>query len=117
MRIADKILNLPPIAIRLLARRVTVGSHIVALTDAEIAQRSGLSAADVKMLSWTVSWDDVTVSKMMKFTRACGVDFENRRSVASAIKLLKTSPLAYLRRSPQWESFFKLLIIEWQKHG
>lgn len=61
------------------------------LTDAELAEASGLSISHIYDLSRTVSWDKIRVVTMVEFCTACGVDPFTRQ-------------IAQLRRRKRWWS-------------
>lgn len=102
-----------PVVCRLLARRTINHNHVVALTDEEIRDASGLTMADVKALSYTLSWDNVPLSKMLGFSKACGVDFDDRQALQRHSKMMDGNRFAYLRRSPLWKTHFQPIFREW----
>jgi hypothetical protein len=107
----ERLRRLPPVAIRLLARKPTgKSSSSNDMSDEEIARRSGLPMADVKSLSWALSWDDVPVAKMLAFSKGCGIQLDNRLEIRRAWVMLKRGSGSYLRRSPRWESQYKELV-------
>lgn len=102
-----------PVVCRLLARRTINHNHVVALTDEEIRDASGLSMADVKALSYSVTWRFTPFEKMMAFTKACGVDFDDRQALQRHSKMMDGKRFAYLRKSPMWATQFKPIFREW----
>lgn len=107
----QKLERFPPIVVRLLARRSQVSGGIVALTTEEISKRSGLSALEVQSLSWLSSWDTVPVSKIRKFSEACGVDFSSRVNMREQSAYIRRSPtFKYLSKSPDWEIVYQPMI-------
>ncbi len=101
----------PPLVVRLLARRRQVSGGVVALTVEEISKRSGLSALEVQSLSWLSSWDSVPVSKIKKFSEACGIDFASRVNMREQSAYIRRSPtFKYLSKSPDWESTYQPMI-------
>lgn len=102
-----------PVVCRLLARRIINHNHVVPLTDEEIRDTSGLAMADVKSLSYTPSWHGVPVDKLVAFTKACGVDFDNRQALQRHSKMMDGMRFAYLRRSPMWRTHFQPMFREW----
>lgn len=113
----ERLLRLPPVAIRLLARKPTGRSTTTAdMTDEDIARASGLPMSDVKALSWAVSWDEVPVAKMLAFTQGCGIQLDDRLQVRRAWVMLKQGSGSYLRRSPRWETQYKELVKHYLTH-
>jgi hypothetical protein len=110
----------PPLVVRLLARKKLRG-RVVAMTDHDISVASGLSAAWVKYLSWSLTWDDVPVLIARDFMRGCGVDFGDAEAMRNHTRYLKTKGrFDYLKRSPDWPSFKQLIdhgANEWRKSG
>lgn len=106
-----KLDRFPPVAVRLLACKRVPGKGKVALSDEEIAQRSGLPLPEIKSLSWLVSWDNVPVRRVREFSEACGVFFTNRRSMRTLSCYLKNRPsYKYLKKSPLWKGQFQPMI-------
>lgn len=107
----------PPIACRLLARKQVDTGGVVAKTAEEIAEDSGLTVFDVNSLSWLTSWDSVPVSKARSFMEGCGIYLDSRESVRSHRAYMKRDPsYKYLRKSTQWNEFYKPLIIQYARH-
>ena len=77
----SKLDRYPPLVVRLLACKRVPGKGKVAITDEEIATRSGLALSEIKSLSWLASWDGVPVSRVRQFSEACGVFFNRRSSM------------------------------------
>lgn len=117
LRLDEKLKRFPPVVCRLLARKIIKHNHVVALTDAEIAKSSGLSMADVVHISWSAAWDSIPVSKMLAFTKACGVDFDDRPSLQKNTKLVEGGRFFYLRRSPNWKTQLEPIVREWANSG
>lgn len=115
MTIAQKATLFTPIACRLLARRKNERGAVVAMTDREIQAASGLPMAVVKQLSWLSAWDGVDFVHMMKFTRACGVDFDDRDSVRLNARYLRSGLWTHIMRSPERKTFYVELLNEWRK--
>ena len=51
------------------------------LSDHTIAERSGLTVAQVQGLSHLLTWDDVSCSMMLAFSEGCGVNLSDRNSM------------------------------------
>lgn len=111
----EKLDAFPPIQCRLLARVKPGGPP---KGNAQIAQESGLSVLQVVALSEQTDWAGVDVPTMRRFTRACGVDFENPGSMKRITMYLRghnrkgyhiAPKFEYLRTSPDWDSFYRPL--------
>jgi len=108
----DKLDNFPPIACRLLARVVTPTGGTVAKTAKEIAKDAGMTEMEVSSISWHASWDKLTVDELKRFSLACGVDFTSRDIMRNHSSYLRKSPsFKYLKKSPEWNSVFKPMIV------
>lgn len=115
MKFYERARRFPPGLIRLLARK----KNSKPLTNDEIASASGLSAYEVVLISQKTDWRGIDIDTMRRFTRGCGIDLENARDVKRITVYLKGTRDAngkrvaptfrYLRRSGQWESFYRPL--------
>lgn len=104
----------PPMRVRLHACHITAG-HLVAMTDGEIADRSGLSAWCVFLLSQKSNWDDVDSRTMRAFMLACNCDVENVRDWARLKDYCaRGGSFQHLRKSLHWMDYFKPLLLRWQ---
>lgn len=113
----DKLNRFPPIVCRLLARRKLASGGVVALSSEEIAQRSGMTVMEVNSLSWQSSWDDVSISKLRVFSKACGVDFTNSIVLREQAAYMRNNPsFKYLRKNEQWDSLYKPMILSYLNH-
>lgn len=102
--IEKKLSQFPPIVCRLLARTGPKGRQRP-MTDEEIAKASGLPVSTVISLSWMTSWNDVSCGNMLRFSKACGVDYSNALAMRNHVKYLKLrSRFVYLRRDPEWNT-------------
>lgn len=113
----SKLDRFPPVVIRLLARDQH-GRRVVALTDAQIVHRSGLSLGEVRHLSRQTSWGDITIDAMLAFCKGCGANFDNRRWIqknSTYMDSIKGLP-KYLVDSPEWATTFEPLIATWLRH-
>jgi hypothetical protein len=116
MTIIEKARLFTPIACRLLARRTNERGSVVAMTDREIQQASGLPMATVKHLSWCPTWDGIEFTQMMRFTRACGVSFDDRNAVRNNARYLRQGGWSHILRSPERTTFYRDLLAEWRKN-
>ena len=103
----------PPPYCRLLAKNKGSGrSGNMAVTDAELAIKSGIPLARVIAISRSENWSAVTTGEMRRFFEACNFDPTNalhRQRVKQYERVCtqrKTTPFLYLRNSPRWESEF-----------
>jgi len=111
--------GLPPVMVRCLAREIVSGSIIRALSDEEIALRSGLAVSQVKQISRLKSWDTVTIGDAQRFCKGCDFDPMKtaHRNRAASYKR-KNPKFTYLHKSPHYKSTFVELIkiiAEWRK--
>jgi hypothetical protein len=114
--IKRKLRRFPPIVCRLLAR-TGPRQERRPLRDEEIARASGLPVSKVRSLSWEVSWDDVPVGIMLKFSEACGVDFSSREILRMQTKFLSRKPvMRYLRKDREWETKWSPMMNAYRKH-
>lgn len=108
----DKLKEFSPVTCRLLARTVTHRGGARAMTNAEISNLSGLSIAEVNAISMLTTWDRVPLFKIRAFTEACGIRLCDRNSFRSQCAYMRRGPtFEYLKSSPDWETFFKPLIL------
>jgi len=100
-----------PVLCRLMARH----KRGRVLTNEEIAIRSKvLPAVQVIAISQRTSWEYVSVVTMRAYLTGCGLDFEDRPRMKVAMDYLKRNPsFAYLKRDPEYETFYKPLIQLW----
>ena len=115
LTIPQKLTLFTPIACRLLARRKNSDGAVVAMTDAEIRDTSGLPMAVVKHLSWSDSWDHVEIRFMLAFTKACGIDFDSRDCVRANTRYLRQGSWSHVLRSPERNTLYRELLAEWRK--
>jgi hypothetical protein len=107
----------PPIVCRLMARDLrAMGNRQRPLTDKEIARRSGLTEPEVVFISAQHTWEEISVGKMMAFTRGCGIDFDNPRVIDQHRRYLtrRLPSWSYLRRDKEWDSRWRPMI---QRHS
>lgn len=108
----------PPPYCRLLAKEPGGGTADMAVTDAELAIRSGIPINRVREISRLDSWASVPLDEARRFFAACNFDptsAQDRSRVNNYEKICtkrKSVPFHYLRRSPKWETeFLPLLLI------
>jgi hypothetical protein len=102
----------PPCLVRLLARH----RGGPPLLTHEIAERSGLSPYQIASISQSVSWDSIPFGYMRAFLKACDIDFCSRASMNRKAVYLKTrNKFHYLRKSPEWASVLRPLVIRFRE--
>lgn len=102
----------PPTIVRLLAADRSPGK-VIALTDNQIAERSGLSVSRVQQIYWSTSWDSITCEELKLFVKACNVDFGDPEVMKVMSKRMggKTPfKWKHLRESPNYKQFEQLII-------
>lgn len=106
----------PPVYVRLLAKKGTLGRAIYALTDAELAIMTGMTIERIREISRMLTWDEVTLGECRSFCDAARFDptvgsFRKRvYNYRARCQKLNQIPFHYLRVSPKWESEFLPLI-------
>ena len=113
-RFSDYLDHYPPCVCRIIARTKSQFRRTQSLTNAEIAAKAGMTVNEVRLLSSLTSWDNVTVDQMWRFSRACGLDFNNPYAMNRTYYFIlrkSTVKWQWLWRSREWESFLKPLII------
>lgn len=110
----------PPILCRLLAR----GNDRKPLTHEQIAVLAKLTWIEVVLISEQIDWRRIDLPSVEAFTKACGVDFTDRRSMnrqscylrAKIINGRNQSPrFKYLLMAPNFNSYFKPLYDRWKR--
>jgi hypothetical protein len=112
LTLRQKLDRFPPVVCRLLARRQLSATSSLALTDEAIvvASNRALTVADVKGLSWAKSWGGVPVEKVIAFTNACGVDFDDHKALKRNWHRVQIGTGSHLLRSPLWRDYFRHLV-------
>ena len=126
----EKMERFPPVVCFLLARTggpTSSDKGPVRHTCLEsIACSAGISLAEALRLSWQTSWGHETVDTMLRFTSACGIDFDDRRSFSNNWKFLRRqviNGMPYLRRDKDFNRDFKpridsyLIVLSNKKQG
>lgn len=106
----------PPVFVRLYAKERSGERIHCALSDQEVAIRSGLHPDAISRISRMTSWDDVTIGEAKAFCLGCNFDpfdYTDRNRLAA---YTRRGTYAFLRRSPNWKSTF-LPLIEILKHA
>ncbi len=107
----------PPYYVRLLAKRPGSGLQDLALTDADIAIKSGIPLVRVREISRLENWHDCTIREIHAFTLACGIDPANPTHRARihqyeyVCKKRQAKPFQWIRLSPKYESEFLPLLM------
>lgn len=113
----ERLRRYPPCLCRLLAKK----RWGPPLSSAEIAACSWglLSPAAVDDLAQHISWDNIPLGQVHAFLAGCGIDLEDRRCMDRLDRLLRGTvkngrrqppSLLYLRRHPQWKSYYLPLL-------
>ncbi len=119
MTVWEVIEKYPPCLIRLLARERKGGKQIRAISDVEIALKSGIPVERIKEISWSMDWEKITVTEMQKYIKGCGFDPHDSvvRNRVSAYRRQRGSKFKYLVNSPWWDCTFLPLIKEMKNNG
>jgi hypothetical protein len=110
----QRVALLPPVACRLLARK----RWGRVLDSDEIAKAAGITAWQVERLAEQTNWDEVPIAMFKRFTVACGVDFFDERAMARVryhLRYQRRNRFEYLRRSADWETYYKPLLKRWKE--
>ena len=105
----QKLRRYPPILLRLLTLYGTTGNRWCP-TDQEFAEKSGMSLAEVKYLSYSTTFDHVPVQKMYAFLRGCQVDLEKRRHFKRLEWMRRRGLFRHLKKSPLWNTQFREMV-------
>lgn len=106
----------PPVYVRLLAKKGTLGRAVYAVNDAELAIMTGLPIERIREISRMLNWDAVTLGEARLFFEAARFDptvGSHRKRIynyRARCQKLNQIPFHYLRVSPKWESEFLPLI-------
>ena len=100
----------PPVFIRLYAKERSGERMHCALSNQEVAIRSGLSLDSVKRISKLISWDDVSVGEARQFCHGCNFDPFDYTDRNRLTAYTRKGTYAFLRNSPHWNSVFVPLI-------
>lgn len=102
----NRINKLPPAACRLLARS-RHGWH--GLSHQELATKAGLARSTVAKISRRQTWNGLTIDTIERFSTACGV---NLISPASAIRIIRSRKMPFLRKSPSAQRRFYISLFK-----
>ena len=80
-----------------------------ALTNRELAKKSGLSLKRVGEISKKTSWGSVNIRQAASFTEACGVDTVNQWRVRKYLLRREGPKMAHVSRAPNKRYLLKLL--------
>jgi hypothetical protein len=98
--------------VRLLAKQPGSGSRNLAISDCEIAIKSGIPLDRLRQLVRMTDWLAWTVEEVLNFTIACNfdptsaVDRERIQKYTYVCRTRKIPPFNYLRKSPLFEAEF-----------
>jgi len=114
----ERLDKFPPLFLRLLARH----PRGKPLTTLEISKRSGLSALEVHAMSWHTDWRGIDIPTARAYMAGVGIDLTCRKDVRRIRMYIRSAPkdprmrFPYLRKSPEWESFYLPLLVTLLKH-
>jgi hypothetical protein len=97
-----------PLFLRILARH----PRGKPLTTLEIAERSGLSPAQIEAISWQTDWRGIDLPTIRAYMAGVGIDLMSRSDVRRIRMYLRTSTrdpnrkFPYLRRSDLWKTTY-----------
>lgn len=118
MNFTERLQCFPPILCRLLAR---VDGR--PKTFDQIAHDSGampdiinmLSPGEIASISRLTNWKGFSVHQALALQRGTVGTFDNTQAMRRLDNYLRHRPtFAYLRRSPEWETYYKPLLIHWR---
>lgn len=107
----ERLKRYPPILVRLLTI-YGVRPNRWCPTDHEIASAAGLSIAEVKRISYSLTWD-MPVPHMFAFLNGCRIDLENRRTFRRLEWMRKSGYFRHLHKSPLWPTQFQDMVQVW----
>lgn len=108
--------DFPPPKVRLLAKLPGGGRSVLAISDTELAISSGLTLSRVREISYSTTWDGISLGEMKAFFTACYFDptlAAHRNRVTEYYRVCtkrQTKVFQYLRNHPKWESEFLPLV-------
>ena len=101
----------PPPLVRCLARRSVAGSHVVALSDEDVALSAEIPVHRIREISKSTSWSSIPVGEAKLFCKACNFDvFSSADRNRAGAYLRKGAKFLYLKSSPYWKDTFLPLI-------
>ena len=100
----------PPVFVRLYAKERSGERVHCALSDQEIAIRSGLGLDRVKQISRLTSWDSVTIGDARSFCMGCNFDPFSYTDRNRLTAYTRKGTYAFLRNSSHWKTTFQPLI-------
>lgn len=103
-----------PALVRLLARN---RKHGKAMTNTEIFLRaSHLTPFFIESISQCTSWKGIDLDNIRDFTCACNVDLTDTATMRRMYDTLrKDTNFSRLIAHPEWDTYFKPLLIKWRK--
>lgn len=110
MKLIQRLDDVSPMLCRLMARK----RYGRPRSSKELSDLTGIALPVIEAYSWSASWNDIPIASGFKFARACGIDFASTRSMNRAYAYLNKNPtFKYLRQDPQWETYYKPLLLAW----
>lgn len=111
--------QVPPILVRLLARQPRQPT----MTTQQVAERSGLPAAQVVAIASQLDWTGVDMPAARAFMQGCGVDLADPKHVRRlrdyfrwAAKRPPHTRFGFIRRSDDHDGYLDELWRRWREH-
>lgn len=103
----DRFVVVPPILVRLLARR---GNPPKLIHD-EAILNYGLSPAELAGYSWSLLWDNIPVTRACIYLKACNVLLSDREAWNRTRQYMQRDKpnWSHLKNSPEWDRFEPML--------
>jgi len=106
--------SFPPILCRLLARHKG-GRPLTTGEIDSVAYPIDSNPALVEALSKTTRWDSIPFGDMHCYLVGCRIVFTSTVDMRRVTDYLRKNPnFEYLRKSPEWDSYYKPLLIRWR---
>lgn len=115
MNLFQKLNRFPPCLLRLLARNADGEAKPLDEIIREMTLLSGRPMVSVAhTLSYTTSWDEVTVGNMQLWLAATGCDLEDRATYRRLSRYMnpdRDTKFSHLRRSDEWPELKRILTV------
>lgn len=101
----------PPPLVRLLAKEQVANKHIRALSDREVAIGAEMPLEQVRKISRSRSWENISIGQLRRFCEGCNFDPFDYRDRNRVRAYSRNAPkFSYLKASPYWSDTFLPLI-------
>lgn len=102
----------PPLCRMVARKKRNVPMSVLDIADASLK----LTPAQVESISQSTEWSHIDVETMRDFVTACGIDFCDWAQMHRACEFIRSKPgFSHLRRSPEWKTYWRPLMIRWRK--